>query len=225
MSDPRTGRQTSEAEGKAALYGFLSRVLGGRPTEDGLARVAALAEALDMAPDVVPSIAELDAEYIDLFVVPGPRYVAPYESVYRDRLPLPERLRPGANPGEAGKVIKGLVMGECTMRVKALQVGAGVTPEHDLPDHIANELGFLAYLWSKDADRLDESRAAQMRDELCRHHLRKWLGQLRDKVKEVERLRFYGLVCDIVEAVLQHESSVTSEREILGAEIANAAAC
>ena len=45
------------------------------------------------------SLDELDREYMELFVIPGPRYVAPYESVFRDRWILPAVLKRGYHPG------------------------------------------------------------------------------------------------------------------------------
>jgi hypothetical protein len=79
--------------------------------------------------------------------------------VFRDHWLLPEVLKRGSNPGETGQTIKGLLMGESTLAVRETYLRAGLLPEQDLPDHIGNELRFLAYLCAIEADApADEAR-------------------------------------------------------------------
>jgi len=187
-------------EARATIYGFLAGVFGSHPTPDIVWAVCEMAEALGVAcPDYL-SMPELDREYMELFVVPNSRYVAPYESVFRDHWLLPATLKPGSNPGEASLKIKGLVMGESTLQVRHCYVQAGVFPGEELPDHIANELRFMAYLWSPEAEAL-----ADLRCKFCDEHILKWIGELREKVAENDRLGFYVAAVQVAEAVVYDE--------------------
>jgi TorA maturation chaperone TorD len=154
------------------------------------------------------SLSELDQEYMDLFVVPAARYVAPYESVFRDEWPLPAGLRPGSNPAETGRTVKGLLMGESTLQVRQCYLQAGLLPEEDLPDHIGNELLFLAHICAREAEvPPDEARAlAQLGEEFRREHLLKWIGGLRQRVEERERLGYYGVALQAAELILREEA-------------------
>ncbi|MFY9141159.1 MAG: molecular chaperone TorD family protein, partial [Thermacetogeniaceae bacterium] len=83
----------------------------------------------------VPSnLEELEVEYCRLFVGPGRVEVPPYESVYH---------------GHDSTMQQGLVMGPVTLEVKELYYEAGLqlaADFSDMPDHIAVETLFLAYL-------------------------------------------------------------------------------
>ena len=196
-----------EARARASIYSFLAAVFTSHPTLDSARVVGELAATLGIPHSGAPSLRELDQEYMALFVVPSPRYVAPYESVFRDQWLLPSTLRPGSNPGEAGIAIKGLVMGESTLAVRQSYLAAGLLPEEGLPDHIGNELRFLAYLWSREAEAPPrEARSlADLRVRFCQEHILKWIGELRDRVVENDRLGHYRAALQIVEDVLQDE--------------------
>ncbi len=80
------------------------------------------------------SLEDLEVEYCRLFVGPGHVEVPPYESVYH---------------GHDSTMQQGLVMGPVTMEVKELYYEAGLqlaAEFSDMPDHIAVETLFLAYL-------------------------------------------------------------------------------
>lgn len=139
--------QQGDARTMAEVCAFLAGVLSAPPTEETAGAVARMASALGVACPVDVGASTLEREYADLFVVPNPRYVAPYESVYRDRWEMPAALQTGAGPAGKGGAIKGLLMGESTLRVRRLQLEAGLQPQRDLPDHVANEMWLLAHLW------------------------------------------------------------------------------
>ncbi len=154
-------------------------------------------------PEDLP-LSQLEREFMDLFVVPNPRYVAPYESVYRDRVVLPPK--PGKEVGEQGT--GRLLMGESTLQVRQAYLQAGVLPEEGLPDHIANELRFMAYTWARQAEAPPDEVPAwkELRGSFGREHVLKWIGELREKVAEGEKLGYYRVALQIAEIVLQEDA-------------------
>jgi len=195
------------AGARAGIYSFLAGVFCLYPTPGSLAAVRAMAEALGVDAGPVATIDGVRQDYVDLFVVPGPRYVAPYESVFRDRWLLPTLLKPGSNPGEASREIKGLLMGESTMAVRRCYQDAGVLPSEDLPDHIGNELRFMALLWAKRYREQPESQAVSAARRSFRDgHILKWIGDLRMKVAERERTGFYSAALGVAETLLRDEA-------------------
>jgi TorA maturation chaperone TorD len=197
-----------EAQAKAKIFGFLAGVFRSHPTDDSVRALREMAAELWVAFPNGFSLSELDQEYMDLFVVPTSRYVAPYESVFRDEWPLPAGLRRGSNPAETGGTVKGLLMGESTIEVRQCYLEAGLLPEEDLPDHISNELSFLAHLYAREADApAGEARTlAELRERFRQEHVVKWIGELRERVGERDRLGYYRAALEVAEAVLQEES-------------------
>ena len=199
---------TSEAQAKARICGFLAGVFRSHPTDDSVRTLREMAAELGVACPNGFSLSELDQEYMDLFVVPTSRYVAPYESVFRDEWPLPAGLRRGSNPAETGGTVKGLLMGESTLDVRQCYLQAGLLAEEDLPDHISNELFFLAHLYESEADA-SESEAhviAELRERFRREHVVTWIGELRERVAERDLLGYYRAALEVAEAVLQKEA-------------------
>src|SRR5512143_1251632 len=83
--------------GRARVFGSLAGVFSSPPTEESKRVMLELMTLLDNdCPRELP-VNEFEREFMDLFVVPNPRYVAPYESAYRDSWPLPPGL--AAAPG------------------------------------------------------------------------------------------------------------------------------
>jgi TorA maturation chaperone TorD len=197
-----------EARARAEVYGLLAGIFSSHPTQESVQALRQMADSLGIGGFEDFSLNELDREYMDLFIVPNPRYVAPYESVFRDEWPLPPVLRHGSNPGEMGTKIKGLLMGESTLQVRQAYLRAGVLPEEGLPDHIANELRFVAYLWMKESEATgDEATAcAELRDEFRREHLLKWIGLLGERVAERGQLGYYRGALQVAEAMLQSDA-------------------
>lgn len=124
-----------------------------------------------------PSRWRRDEEYTRLFVAPRP-LVYPYESMYS---PVPR------------------VMGETTLDVTRWYEAAGfiVPGWHDLPDHVALELAFMAWL-------AGEERAARCQGEPWRlartlhfeltflhDHLIGWIPQFAEAVETSSCLPFY----------------------------------
>lgn len=195
------------ADARACIYSFLAGVLCSHPTPGSLAAVRAMAEALGVDGGAVATIDDVRQDYVDLFVVPGPRYVAPYESVFRDRWLLPTLLKPGSNPGEASREIKGLLMGESTLAVRRCYQDAGVLPSEDLPDHISNELRFMALLWARRFRERPESRPVSAARRSFRDgHILRWIGDLRMKVAGRERTGFYSAALGVAETLLRDEA-------------------
>jgi len=203
-----------ELKAQAELYCFLAGAFCSHPTDESVRTLGALTAELGIPFPADLTLRELDREYMELFVIPGPRYVAPYESVFRDHWELPPVLKRGSNPKETGETIKGLLMGKSTLAVRAIYLQAGVLPEEDLPDHISNELCFLARLCEMEAEASPErARAlAELRDRFRLEHMMKWVGDLRKKVSENDRLGYYHAIVQVVEAVLQEETSELGDK-------------
>jgi TorA maturation chaperone TorD len=195
----------SEARARAKICSFLAEVFRTRPTEETVGTIRAMAAELgvDCPGDV--SLSELDDEFRVLFVIPNPRYVAPYESVFRDEWPLPAVLRRGSNPSETGQKIKGLLMGESTLQVRNAYIRVGVCPDRDLPDHISNELSFVAYLSGKEAEAVNGEGEAlvEARKEFLCDHLFAWIGMLRERLRARDRFGVYRAAIEVAEVVLR----------------------
>ncbi len=194
-----------EARAKACIYAFLADVFTSHPNPDTVRRVRQMAAELGIACPNGFSLDNLEREYMTLFVVPNPRYVAPYESVFLDRWPLPIPILRGSDPSERGNTIKGPVMGESTLKVRRYFLQAGVLPDTDLPDHIGNELRLMAYLWAKAAEASGGKAQllAELREKFRQEHLLKWIGSLREKVEENDQLGYYSVAVQLAEIVLQ----------------------
>jgi len=192
---------------RVRIYGFLAGVFCSAPTAESVHAVSQMALTLGISCPVGLSLSELEREFMDLFVVPNPRYVAPYESVYRDRWLLEPASGTEPGKGPAPLVMERLLMGESTMAVRQAYLQAGVLPEEDLPDHIANELRFMAHLWAREAEADGEAPGlADLRQRFREEHLLQWIGQLREKVAERERLGYYRVALEVAEAVLQDDA-------------------
>jgi TorA maturation chaperone TorD len=124
----------------------------------------------------------LEIEYNRLFVGPGRLQAPPYESVYRDS--------------------RGLVMGPAARDVERryAEAGLALAPEHrDLPDHIATELGFMAYLAMREAEAKDEERRTWRERErsFLQDHLGVWLPLFCRRVKEASQHPFYTALAEL----------------------------
>lgn len=205
---------TRELKAQAEIFGFLAGAFCTHPTKESVGALSAIAAELGIPCPAGLSLSDLDREYMELFVLPGARYVAPYESVFRDHWLLPPVLKRGSNPRESGETIKGLLMGESTLAVRAFYLKAGLIPEEDLPDHISNELYFLSRLSEMEAEAPPASARslADLRDRFRLEHTMRWVGDLRKKVSENDRLGYYRAVMQVVEAVLQEETTAPGDR-------------
>ena len=111
-------------------------------------------------------------EHERLFIGPGPAPCPPYESYWREDVPLDVRRS---------------LMGPCTAELRRIygQLGLEVTPTSgELPDHIAVELEALAYALSSE-QTYPQARA------LFSSHLRHWLGRFCRAVAHEAESTFY----------------------------------
>ncbi|MBI2906346.1 MAG: hypothetical protein HYX92_01680 [Chloroflexi bacterium] len=69
--------QTRDAYARAYVYRFLASVFTAHPTAQMVTGLAEMAEFFGIPCPQDASLEELDQEYMDLFVVPNRRYVAP----------------------------------------------------------------------------------------------------------------------------------------------------
>ena len=192
---------------RGSIYAFLAGVFCSAPTAESVHAVFQMALTLGISCPEGLSLSELEREFMDLFVVPNPRYVAPYESVYRDRWLLEPAPVTEPGKGPAPLAMARLLMGESTMAVRQAYLQAGVLPEEDLPDHIANELRFMAHLWAREAEADGKAPAlGDLRQRFREEHLLQWIGQLREKVAERDRLGYYRVALEVAEAVLQGDA-------------------
>lgn len=134
------------------------------------------------------ALGALEIEYNRLFVGPGRAQAPPYESFYRNEW--------------------GLLMGPPALEVERRYAEAGLTlaPDHrDLPDHVATELGFMAYLTMQEAEAKDEERQTWLEREhlFLRDHLSVWLPLLCRRVKEVSRHAFYTALAELSETFVR----------------------
>ena len=126
---------------------------------------------------------DLRTEHTRLFIGPAGPPCPPYESVYRDR----------NDPDELGPV-----KGPATMAVTRWYQEFGVQPAQDhpdLPDHIATELEFAAYLAEEGFD--------ERLDQFCDEHLGAWIDEFLGIVEDETYEQFY-------------ESLAATTREVLG---------
>jgi TorA maturation chaperone TorD len=142
-----------------------------------------------LAPEDDEGAALLD-EHERLFVGPGPVPCPPYESYWREDVPLDVRRS---------------LMGPCTAELRQLYADLGLEMTRELgelPDHIAVELEALTYALSA------EATYPQARAIFC-DHLRRWLPRLCRAVGHETTSTFYR---DLAEVTL--EWSATLQRHI-----------
>ena len=185
-----------EARARASVYAFLASLFHSLPTEDSVRVVREMAGGLEIEVPGPFALTELEREYMDLFVVPNSRYVAPYESVFRDSW---------SNPVEGGAPIRGLLMGDSSLAVQRCYDEAGVAPADELPDHVATELQFMAWLWAQQAEpeSADVAVIAERRSRFRADHVARWIPDLRGRVAERDRLGFYAAALRVTEAVIE----------------------
>jgi TorA maturation chaperone TorD len=173
-SQARSGTDETGPETIVAAVDLLAHFWS-RPVSD---EVASWAEARDLEaetdsrissdplrePVIVPDLEEVPAlldEYERLFVGPGQVPCPPYESFWREDVPVD---------------IRRTLMGPCTADLKRMYLELGLRVSSragELPDHIAIELEAMAYALSFDetgpvARQIFEEHLAQWLPRLCR---------------------------------------------------------
>jgi TorA maturation chaperone TorD/NAD-dependent dihydropyrimidine dehydrogenase PreA subunit len=135
------------------------------------------------------AIRTLEIEYNRLFVGPAQPQALPYESVYRDP--------------------QGLVMGTAAQDVLRRYAAEGLTLSpsyHDLPDHVAVELEFMAHLARCEAQawKHDDVEGALAylgkEDAFLRDHLSKWVSAFCERIWEGTEHSFYTVLAKLTEA-------------------------
>ncbi len=159
-----------EAAVRANLYRIAAAFFLKPPTREFLDALAG--NPLSPAPsDPGWVLEDLEQEFHDLFLVPVPGYVHPYESCYRGM-------------SESGP---GMLMGEPARKVAALYSRCGLEPAPDtqeLPDHAGLEFSFLCHTAEREARAWEEGdeEAAQawrrFHDRFLDEHLRGWIPEL-----------------------------------------------
>jgi TorA maturation chaperone TorD len=196
------------APARRDLYRFLSAAFLAAPAPEFLAKardeefLATLAEWFSaevvknfrqagetMETKEFPQVAH--REFTHLFLVPGGQYLAPYESVFRDRREMD------------GREIAGLLLGASAVavqqwyRLAALEISAEFK---ELPDHIGLELHYLAYLCAKEqefaalGDSGKQTRAREMQRDFLKAHLLTWLPNLENKIRANASISLYPAI-------------------------------
>ncbi len=181
----------SGADGEVFLMQNLirtARILDARALEPVAER---LVDALEIAPGAMErALRSLEIAFNRLFVGPGRSQAPPYESCYHDQW--------------------GLVMGPSARQVQRCYHEAGlemVPDHHDLPDHVATELGFMAYLAMQEAEADDEEKETWRKREylFLRDHLSIWIPLLCQRVKEASQHPFYAGLAELTETFVRLE--------------------
>ncbi len=150
--------------------------------EQALGQVAArLLDALEISSDEQQAGQTLEIEYNRLFVGPGRPQAPPYESVYRDPR------------GLMGATVQAVAR-------QYAQAGLGMSADHhDLPDHVATELGFMAYLAQQEAESNGQEAEAWAGQEraFLQDHLGTWLPHFCHRVQEASRHPFYTALAEL----------------------------
>ena len=209
------------AQARRGIYTFLSSVYVGLPSDQlidtiltesfltslaGIADGAFLRDLRKCATSFDGRYQDLKVEYSSLFVVPLAQYVKPYESAHRE----------------------GPVGGATTRAVRSFyhKMGGDVSGSfRDLPDHVAAELDFMAYLCDEERKAWRSGRNAaalhwlQGQKHFLDEHLSRWIPSLCAEIEaKTETLFYKGLagftreyvaadqraVCELAEGVEQH---------------------
>lgn len=182
---------------RAAVYLLFARLFRDAPTPELLQEIVqhrVLSNADSQWPHQAEAIA---VEYARLFAVPGEQAVQPYESVYCDTLTIDETTACSPyflpEPQRAGG-LTGFLHGSSTIAVREAyrQAGFELDPTaHELPDHLAVELEFMARLLERGATEA----AAFFRD-----HLGRWVFPcLSDVQQRAQRGFFHEAAASLTE--------------------------
>jgi TorA maturation chaperone TorD len=211
------------AAARATIYEFLSASFSEPPSREILQTlVQALADpsvirlfsgGIDSAIDALRACAvqaieretamsEVRQEFMDLFKVPGSKYVAPYESVYRDSREV------------EGTKVGGLLMGPSAIDAQRwYRLGAAEMTDQnkELPDHIAVELGFVAYLCHKElefasaGDDTHFQRAKEMQRDFLALHILPWFGELCDRITQKSDYTYFPSLGRFALTFVEHD--------------------
>lgn len=188
-----------DAQERAGIYCLLARILTTPPTDDTIWALYQMAAAFGVPHSDGLSLNDLSEEFTELFAAASPRYVAPYESLYRNRA-TPAGFHSRGTP-ESGT-------GTATaLQVQRCYRSAGLLEDSEDPDHIGSELRFMAYLWWTEAGLGSSGvrRLTRLREDFRKNHLMRWIGELKKQVAQSDRLGYYHTAVQVVEAVIQDD--------------------
>jgi TorA maturation chaperone TorD len=207
--------RAAETRWWAETFGVLARAYHGPPEQSQITRLAACERAArDLAvSDMACHLAALarfardcDAEAIrqdfhDLFMVPGPNYVTPYESVYVD------------SSIEANGRVRGRVSGPSALAVRGFyeRVGLGLAPGYpEPPDYVGLELACAEYLCLREARFLEEEQAEgadtvrRLREGFVREHLAAWIPELARRIRVSAGTEYHRSLADATVWLIAH---------------------
>lgn len=182
---------------KEGIYSFLSSVFNSAPEERHIS-VLSDNDVREMFQQLSPESVQylelpgelklIRQDFNDLFMVPGAKYVTPYESVYVDERRV---------DGSWGKR---LLMGPSAVDVKKFYEKAGFKlsgKNIELPDFAGTEIEFVATLLREEKKHLEnaDSEEAQgikkLREEFLKLHLGRWIEPLCDEIFKKAESDFY----------------------------------
>ena len=206
-------------EARKMVYGFFSQAFIRGPSQKFLAALISDDGTMNLR-EIFPDAAyqqelaqvRLDAregrltleeailDFEALFRVPGPRYLSPYESVYRSQ----------AARGW------GSLCGPEAAAVERLYLKEGLGPNTgftELPDHVGVELEFMAYLCGKALDAMragDHALLVEYRRRqqyFFREHLEPWAGLLAERLASQAHTSLYRFLGNFLNLFLALEGN------------------
>jgi len=212
-------------EARSNVYGFFSQAFLGGPrqpllaaliSDDGMENLKDLfpdaayrQELAQVSLDVQEGRLTLEGATLDfeaLFRVPGPRYLSPYESVYRSQ-------------GVGGR---GCLCGPEAAAAERLYLREGLEPMagfSELPDHVGVELEFMGYLCgqaldalrSGDQDLLEKYRRRQRH--FFTEHVDTWVKLLAERLASQAQTSLYRFLGNFLNLFLTLEENFYSQPE------------
>src|SRR3990167_3852758 len=195
---------------RSNFYFFLSSIYSKPPTSETIKILTVLISSPEFSNFVSTKTADflsrmksihnethenLVQEYHDLFKVPLSKYVAPYESVYRD----------------------GHLNGQSSIDVKKIYHRLGFQIPHEyyeLPDYIGIELAFMATLCKEEHKAWKEKNATrvlslqEMESRFLKEHITIWIPELCNNICEKTKNNFYicmaKITLDFVQSDITH---------------------
>jgi len=175
---------------------------------EGFSSAETLSLLLHAVRDFDQDIDELRYEYNNLFIVPGGRYLTPYESVYRGRRT------------EKGKMVLGLLNGPETREVLRFYHAMGYEMDPKKigpPDYVGTEIEFMSRLISlekagrNEADLETFRRYLEAEQRFFEDHLNQWVPALCRLLMERTIHPIYRSIASITVDFLEVEQSTFAD--------------
>lgn len=151
-------------------------------------------QAFGLNAPVPASLEELEVEYCRMFVGPGHVEVPPYESVYQ---------------GHEHNMQKETVMGEAAIEVQKMYAQAGLQLAanfSDMPDHIAVETWFLAYLEAMAATE-PQGDYLEYKKQFLNQHIGQWVAPFVEGIQQRGRHPWYEFAAKLLLETVNRELS------------------